>query len=122
MIEQISRSAPVKFNAVIADVDNKLSMQAKINLYRVLQEAIANIVRHSGATSARITISQSENGVQAIIEDNGKGFVQGSSQSGRQGFGLKSMTERMNLVGGTISFDSSPGKGTTIQIVIPIHN
>jgi signal transduction histidine kinase/sugar lactone lactonase YvrE len=122
MIEQVSRSAPVKFNAVIADVDNKLSMQAKINLYRVLQEAIANIVRHSGAAKASITIREADNAVQAIIEDNGKGFVQGSSQGGRQGFGLKSMTERMNLVGGTIAFDSTPGKGTKIQIAIPIHN
>jgi signal transduction histidine kinase len=122
MIEQISRSAPVKFNAVIADVDNKLSMQAKINLYRVLQEAIANIVRHSGATKANITIREADNAVQATIEDDGKGFVQGSSPGGRQGFGLKSMTERMNLIGGTITFESSPDKGTTIRILIPIHN
>jgi signal transduction histidine kinase len=100
-------------------------MPAKINLYRILQEAIANIVRHSGATQASIAISQTNGTVQTIIEDNGKGFTAGAStesgQSGRQGFGLKSMTERMNLIGGTITFDSSPGKGTTIRMTIPIH-
>ncbi len=122
MIEQVSRSTPVKFDAAIEDVNDKLSMEAKINLYRVLQEAIANIVRHSGATKANITISQVDNDVQAIIEDDGKGFVQGSSRGRRQGFGLKSMTERMKFVGGIITFDSSPGKGTAIKITIPIHS
>ncbi len=119
MIEQISRSTSVKFNVAIEDVDDKLNMQAKINLYRVVQEAIANIVRHSGATKANITIREADNAVQAIIEDDGKGIVQSSSQGGRQGFGLKSMAERMNLVGGTITFDSSVGNGTKIRIIIP---
>jgi signal transduction histidine kinase len=119
MIEQISRSTNVKVDAAIADVDDKLSMQAKINLYRVLQEAIANVVRHSGATQANITVSLTDNAVQATVEDNGRGFTSGASRTGREGFGLKSMTERMNLIGGTITFDSSPGKGTTIRIAIP---
>jgi signal transduction histidine kinase/ligand-binding sensor domain-containing protein len=119
MIEQISRSATVRFDAEIEDVDSALSMPAKINLYRILQEAIANIVRHSGATQASITVSRTDNTVQATVEDNGKGFTSNTSQTGREGFGLKSMTERVNLIGGTITYDSSPGKGTMIQIIIP---
>jgi signal transduction histidine kinase/streptogramin lyase len=130
MIEQISRSATVRFDAEIEDVDSALSMPAKINLYRILQEAIANIVRHSGATQASITVSRTDNTVQTTIQDNGKGFTPEASNGGgqvppadavRAGFGLKSMAERMSLIGGTITFDSAPAKGTTIKIAIPIH-
>lgn len=122
MIEQVSRSSSVKFDVAITDVADKLSMQAKINLYRVLQEAIANIVRHSGATRAKITISQADKAVHTIIEDNGRGFASGASQVGRQGFGLKSMTERIILINGTIEINSTSGKGTAIQITIPVHS
>jgi signal transduction histidine kinase len=121
MIEQVSRSTSLKFDASIEDVDDKLNMQAKINLYRVLQEAIANIVRHSGATHAKITITQTANNVQTIVEDNGKGFTPGSSPDGRQGFGLKSMAERIRLMSGTIAFDTTSGTGTRIEIAIPMQ-
>jgi signal transduction histidine kinase len=118
MVEQISRSTSVKFETALEHVDDRLTMDAKINLYRVLQEAISNIVRHSGATHATITMKQVGNGVETVVEDNGKGFTPGALREGRVGFGVKSMTERMNLVGATIAFDSTEGKGTTIRITI----
>ena len=91
-------------------------------LFRIIQEAITNIIRHSKAESASISIEFEENSVAVHIEDDGIGFdleeAMSKTREGR-GLGLLGMRERVELWGGILTIHSSPGQGTQIDIRIP---
>ena len=87
-----------------------------ISLYRVVQEALQNVVKHSGASEASITFSESFGHMAVRIADNGGGFDPGLA---RHGIGLDGMRERLRLIGGTLKIDSKPGGGTRIEARIP---
>jgi signal transduction histidine kinase len=90
----------------------------QIYLYRIAQEAINNITKHSMADKATIQISACENCISLNIEDNGKGFD--ISKPGSKGNGITNIRERVQLLKGECHFYSSPGKGTQINIEIPL--
>jgi signal transduction histidine kinase len=85
--------------------------EVEIALYRIVQEALVNVVRHSGATAASVTAARTGGGLRLVIEDNGRGFDPSAST---RRHGLLGMSERMALLGGHLHVDSSPGVGTTI--------
>jgi PAS domain S-box-containing protein len=89
----------------------------KILIFRILQEALNNVAKHSGADTVNLTLKKNNRKIELIIEDNGKGYdlhkVLGSDSHGRR-LGLQSMKERTELFGGSIDFRSKKGKGTTI--------
>jgi signal transduction histidine kinase len=89
---------------------------AEDTLYRILQEATNNIVKHAGADRVRVRLDRVDNVLNLLIEDNGSGFDPGSIQyvegQGR-GLGLLSMKERASFSGGTYHLTSAPGQGTT---------
>jgi len=87
-------------------------------LYRIVQEALSNIVRHSGATSASITLSGNSEHIALQVADCGKGFL---PDPAREGLGLVSMRERVRHLGGRLELGSSPNLGTTIRVRIPLH-
>ena len=95
-----------------ADVPESL----KIVLYRVLQEALNNIAKHSQAQSAKISLRQINGKIELLVEDKGKGFSPGS---GRTGVGLASMKERVELSGGSFTLQTSRGHGTKIRAAWP---
>lgn len=87
-------------------------------LYRVAQESLENIRKHSGANDVRVTLTETRDGVELFISDTGAGF---DVEQGRasKGLGLVSMEERVRLVGGTLLLQSHPGKGTELQVLVP---
>ncbi|MCC6393320.1 MAG: PAS domain-containing protein [Bryobacterales bacterium] len=87
-------------------------------LYRVAQECLRNIVRHSQATQASICLRGMEGGASMIIEDNGRGFDPDSLPPDR--LGIRGITERVRLARGTLSLDSANGHGTRVEVWIPI--
>jgi two-component system, NarL family, sensor histidine kinase LiaS len=87
-------------------------------LFRVIQEALANILRHAGATRVRITLFRKDRDLFLNISDNGRGFDPRDNQ--RAGYGLKSMQERCEEIGGTFSLTSREGQGTHISLRIPL--
>lgn len=88
-------------------------------LFRVIQEAITNIVKHAGAKTATIRVAFKTSSIAASIEDDGKGFdPEKRKQEG--GFGLLGMEERVTLLGGTFAIDARPGRGTRIAFTIPL--
>ena len=93
-----------------------LSRDAEINLYRIAQEALNNLVKHSGATEATVSIKRLAGGVRLTVADNGKGFdAQAAlSPAGKAGFGLNGMAERVRLLKGTYAIDSTTGRGTVL--------
>lgn len=101
-----------------------LSLSPEVNstLFRIAQEAINNIVRHSKAKSATIKLSHDENGVKMSIEDDGQGFElnhHADQALSLQHLGLLGIQERARLVGGNVIVQSTPGKGTQIDVFIP---
>jgi signal transduction histidine kinase len=98
-----------------------LSTETALRLFRVLQEGLNNVVKHSGATSALVELTLEPSHVRLTICDNGKGFAPGSVTPtvAGHGFGLVGMQERARMMGGELTIDSEPGHGTTITIVVP---
>jgi signal transduction histidine kinase len=88
-------------------------------LYRIVQEALRNVVKHSGARQARVELDKDADGVSLRIADDGAGFAPDGADC-RGGLGLVSMRERLRLVGGTIAIDSKPSGGTRIAVHVPL--
>ena len=88
-------------------------------LYRVAQEALSNVVRHSGAH--RVELSLTRQGEELVLEvsDDGRGFTTASDSSGG-GLGLRSAAERVYSVGGMLKVESTPGAGTSLHVSVPL--
>ena len=92
-----------------------------IGLFRVLQEALSNVVKHSGARKCRIMLRGTDSELQLEVIDNGRGFDRGVAVSGH-GLGLISMQERLNLLDGSVIIHSTPGVGTTVRASAPLQS
>jgi PAS domain S-box-containing protein len=107
-----------------SDNDFRLPEQVKLTLFRIYQEGMNNIARHSQATQAWVSISRRGDQVILELQDNGKGFSVNTGladQTERNHFGLAGMTERADAVGGRLNVTSAPGEGTKIVVSIPIN-
>lgn len=100
------------------NIENLLPSKTQIYLYRIIQEAINNITKHSGATRVDISLLKSGSDITLVIVDDGIGFDEPTSQSGK-GQGLINIKERAALLNGTCKIESEIGKGTTIFVTIP---
>jgi signal transduction histidine kinase len=92
-------------------------------LFRIAQEALSNVRRHSRATNVEVVVKFNERKVGITIRDNGKGFTLPETigdllKEGR--FGLVGMQERIQLLGGSLNIESAPGKGTSIKVEAPV--
>lgn len=117
MVHHIRSSTDIEFIIETDNIDGLLSKESEINLYRVLQECLNNVLKHSTATKAWLSIKRTAGGAQIICRDNGKGFDP-QAISATSGLGLVGMPERVRMMGGRYTMDSAPGKGVTIHITI----
>jgi PAS domain S-box-containing protein len=113
---QRTRGITTVFEAPASDQD--ASQQAATCLYRVLQESLTNIAKHSGSTSARVTLERQGDQLEMRIRDGGRGFF--AAEAGAKGIGLVNMDERVRLLRGSLIINSSPGKGTEILVRVPV--
>jgi two-component system nitrate/nitrite sensor histidine kinase NarX len=102
------------------DREPPLSPRAEVQIIRVIQESLTNVRKHSGARTAVVRIASSPDATTIVIEDDGHGFDLGGTLMDRDGFGLHSMRERMELIGGTLTIDSAPGRGTRVIARVPV--
>ena len=102
-----------------SDVPHNLPSEVSLALFRVLQEALQNAVKHSGVRHFEVKLRGAPDGVHLTVHDAGIGFDPEAVVDNR-GLGLISMQERVNLVKGTFSIDSRPGRGTTIHVRLPL--
>jgi len=93
--------------------------EATIHIYRIVQEALTNVSRHSGATDARVRLAQRDGRLELEIEDHGRGLPQGSDKVDR-GIGLVSMRERAELMRGTFALRPAPGGGLIVSVRVPL--
>lgn len=104
--------------------NKQLDQDAKTTLFRVAQESLTNIERHSGASRVRIELNKRIDGVRMIISDDGVGFDVLRMEGGKDAFhgiGLRNMQERLEFHGGEMSVWSSPDKGTVVEARLPIR-
>jgi signal transduction histidine kinase/ligand-binding sensor domain-containing protein len=121
LIETIAESSLLQSNASIENVDNLLSKDGEINLFRIVQESFNNILKHSGASAIRIELKKTDNFLRLLVEDNGRGMqLEQTHQNAQYGLGLNSMQERARMLGGQLRIESNPGKGTRVLLSIPI--
>ena len=99
-------------------IDGRLPSDVETALYRIVQEALTNIVKHAHANSVSIVLTRSSRAVTAVIEDDGRGFT---PDGGGEGLGLLGMGERLALLGGKLKIESRPGAGTTIVAEVPLR-
>jgi signal transduction histidine kinase/ligand-binding sensor domain-containing protein len=119
MIERVADSSGIEFDVKMDNLNGVFSKQNEINFYRIVQESLNNIIKHSKATSAKIRIKKEAGNVELIIKDNGKGFaIEAVSENKSRGFGLKGMSERARLLGGIYTVKSSAGEGTIVKVKI----
>jgi signal transduction histidine kinase len=119
-----AENGSILFAARLEDIDGQFDKDAEIHLYRVVQEAINNVVKHSGATEAAVVIKKRAEVITLSIRDNGCGFdpARPSSELRDVGFGLRGMAERVRILEGTLAVDSHAGQGTSLTIEVPLRS
>ena len=125
MARRLADSSSIKFHIDVAELEGVLPRESEIHFYRVVQECLTNIVKHSHATQASVIVSKNGLSIlRALIQDNGRGFdiVSSSDQPTPASFGLRSIRERVRALGGRVEFDTRPGEGASVVIEIPIHS
>jgi PAS domain S-box-containing protein len=118
-IEACQRQSYIAIDLESSGLDGqRVAPEVEVTLYRVIQEAITNIMRHSQAQNVGIVINHERNHIYVVIEDDGIGFdVQASLERGR--LGLLGMRERVEMLGGTMTLESGPGTGTAVYLEVP---
>lgn len=121
MIAKAATPSGIDFTLKIDDVDDYLTKPSQVNIFRIIQEGVNNIIKHSAAKTAEISIKLAPAQIHLIIRDDGQGFAPKTSdgQSGSNGFGLLGMSQRAHLLKAEYHIESEPDKGTTIFINLP---
>jgi len=114
----LSEQRHVRIEFKHSDIPTALPKEISLCLFRVLQEALQNAVKHSGAADVSVKVQGTLDGIHLTVSDSGVGFNWRHAVNGR-GLGLISMRERLRLVNGELSIQSEPGRGTTILARVP---
>lgn len=119
--KEVSEQQELRIDFVHRDVETKIPKDVALCLFRIVQEALRNVVKHSGTAEAKVELSGSSGGIELCISDAGAGFNPESAPT-KGGIGLVSMHERLRLVGGHLVVESEPSHGTRIRVRVPIPN
>jgi signal transduction histidine kinase len=120
---KVEERTHIKIKVEINGAEQPMADAARICTFRIVQEALNNVIRHAEARNVHIVLDYSERGVHLTVRDDGRGFdlerLRRTSSSGRQPLGLAGMQERASLLGGLVSISSDPGAGTLIEASLP---
>jgi len=122
LASEVTRYSKVATRVTLLGKEHRLPEEVAIALFRITQEALRNVWRHSGATRAEVTIDFTNSRTRITVSDNGKGFQVPEKMSDlakQDKLGLAGMQERAQLIGGTLTVKSEPGKGTTVTVEAP---
>lgn len=117
LAEEVGRGSDVEVSVESAGNAGTIAPETARAAYRIVQESLRNVVRHSGSRSAKVALNVDAKGLALRVRDDGRGFDATVVQ--RHGLGLASLRERALCVGGTAEIHSTPGAGTTIDVLLP---
>jgi len=104
-------------------MSKRFGPEMEIAVFRIVQEAVHNVVKHAGATEVRIYLTAENDLLQIRVTDNGSGFDVEEvlrEKAGKQSLGILGIQERTALLHGTFGIESSPGAGTTVNVTVPL--
>ncbi|WP_350293667.1 sensor histidine kinase [uncultured Croceitalea sp.] len=120
MAQVITETNALKVAVEDFGMGDRLENSLELNLFRMVQELVANAIKHAEATKVTIQLTQHEDNLNIIIEDNGKGFDRSKIETDKTGMGLTTIEKRVEHLEGNFTIDSILGKGTSILIDIPV--
>ncbi len=120
-LESLARSVPLP-SVLVKTAPTRLPEHVETAVYRIAQEALQNVMKHAEARHAVIRLSTTSGAVLLEISDDGRGFDRAkvADQAGPVGYGLAGMQQRAELLGGRLTLDSSPGRGTVLRLSVPL--
>ncbi|HVC32287.1 MAG TPA: sensor histidine kinase [Chloroflexota bacterium] len=117
----LARRTQIDVDFHVSGLETRLPDDVEVVVYRIVQEALTNVVKHAAATRVEVLVSRGNGFVSGSVVDDGRGFNLESLRGSRErGLGLFGMQERVGLVGGTFRITSHPGQGTRVAISIPL--
>jgi signal transduction histidine kinase/ligand-binding sensor domain-containing protein len=121
MLHQIANASDIGFTTKVEPIDGLFAPADEISVYRIVQEALNNILKHSDAKEASVHIERADGEIQITITDDGRGFTlepANRAELQTRGLGLTGTAERVRILGGKLNIQSAPGQGTTIYITL----
>lgn len=115
LLRRIGAASPILLSSRIDPIDGLLSKEAEVNIFRIIQEWMSNVVRHSGATAAVVSITREPPRLLIRVHDDGAGLGQQATGQ-RIGLGIRGISERARILGGTCEITSREGEGTTMTV------
>ncbi|MDB5210916.1 MAG: domain S-box protein, partial [Sediminibacterium sp.] len=116
LLNDLAKNTSVEINFTYSIPDALIKDDLKLNMYRIIQEQINNIVKHAQSKKVNIIVEADKGTIRISVNDDGKGFDIGKK---RKGIGISNMINRVESFNGQVSIDSSPGNGTRMNITIP---
>ena len=120
MINEVDANTDLFFMMEIDNIDESLSNQNGLHLYRIIQEVLNNIVKHADAKSVSISIAKKNDFIETEIKDNGIGFEFNEKLDSNSSLGMKTLSERAKIIKSKLFVNSKKNKGTTMQLITPI--
>ena len=120
MARKVGEASGLEFRVDLDDIDGALPPEFEINFYRIVQECLNNVVKHSQARTVSVVLRREPQELRLTVQDDGRGF-HGERSSENGGFGLKNITERARTMGGEVHVHSSPGAGARIELTNPLR-
>jgi PAS domain S-box-containing protein len=124
LVQEVAESSAIHFERRFENVDDLFPGDQATVVYRIVQEALNNLVKHSRATTASVVVERDLHCVRLKIEDNGRGFDKATvigDHRIRTGIGLTSIDERVRMLGGSLDIRTGPAQGTVLHIEVPLH-
>ncbi|MEO9475492.1 MAG: sensor histidine kinase [Cyclobacteriaceae bacterium] len=117
LLQSSFQFSEIKYQFEHHNVDERFDERIEISLYRIIQELVNNVIKHSEASEVSVQLLKTKDKLILFLEDNGKGMADGTNK----GHGLINIKSRLDMVHGTVSYEPSPVSGTSATVTIPIH-
>ncbi len=118
MITNVSGASAIEITHDLAELEGAFPPDQEINVYRIIQELLNNVMKHAQASKARVTMEMDAGRVRLQVHDNGRGFE--AEKRDVAGFGMRAISERVRILGGEWSVQSTPGEGATTVVILPV--
>ncbi|MFT4982941.1 MAG: signal transduction histidine kinase [Bacteroidia bacterium] len=119
MLSKVEKSSGLFISKELPDIDGLVTEKSEIHIYRTIQEALNNVVKHAQATAVKISCDIGQSEIRITVKDNGIGFENERKISSAKSLGLRTMSERIASIGGKVIVESALSKGTTITLHFP---